>query len=158
VSFKDLGSKYWVNGNDKYDLVSLFDDIELRQSEVKNYIPSISQSHFKFDDSATIIIKRKYYQYLESGNLNLLLNLYSYFKADHLDISKITTVFSELNEKFNGNRTDDVINRMNIAKLDIWGIKKQIVLARVNQSIFRIIKRLTLPVTIVGKIELVDYE
>lgn len=154
VSFKDLASKHWKNGNAKYDIVSLFDDIELRQSEVKNYVPNISQSHFKFDDSTTVIIKREYYQYLESGNLSLLLNLYSYFKADNLDISKITTVFSELNEKYRGNNTEGILERMTVAQKSILWIKKMKAINEMKKVVFKVIRKLTIPINIVGEIKI----
>lgn len=153
VTFKDLNTKHWDNRNDQYDNISLLENIDFNEGLINNYVPSKMQGHYKTDDSSMVIIKRMYYQYLVFGNLNLLVRIYDYSNTNKGDLLPLPELLTQLDNKFNGNRTEEVIKRMKMSKMNIWSIKKQITLERLNRSIFSLIKRLTMPVEIVGEIE-----
>ncbi len=113
LTFNDLRTKYRdKSGNAKYDKISILDNICLTKSELLKFNPGKQQSHYKNESTDEEIIRRTYYSFIETGNEKYFNNIRHSAEAAKIDDSTVITLMHKFNQKYRGDRTTDVLNRM----------------------------------------------
>jgi hypothetical protein len=116
LTFNDLRTKYRdKSGNAKYHKISILDNICLTKSELLKFNPIKQQSHYKNESTDEEIIRRTYYSFLETGNENYFKNIRYSAEAAKMDDSTVIALLHKFNQKYRGDRTAGVLNRMEFA-------------------------------------------
>jgi hypothetical protein len=116
LTFKDLRTKHRdKSGNAKYNEVSILDNICLNKSELLKFNPGKQHSHYKNESTDEDIIRRTYYAFLETGNEKYFNNIRHNAEAAMIDDSTVIALLHKFNQKYRGDRTTDVLNRMEFA-------------------------------------------
>jgi hypothetical protein len=77
---------------------------------------SLQVNHYKNDAVDENIIRQNYFRYLESGNPEYLNNFNLSGKVACFNREQMVALMSKFNRKFMGNRTNEIIARMEHAK------------------------------------------
>jgi hypothetical protein len=109
-----------IHGNPHYKRISVVDDLPIATAEIGQLNHSLQINHYKNDAVDENIIRQNYFRYLESGNPEYLKNLKASFKVGGYNNSQLSAMIDKFNKKFMGNRTQDIIERMEYAKKYIW--------------------------------------
>ena len=104
------------NGNVHCKKVSVVDDLPIVTAEIGQLNPSLQVTHYKNDSVDENIIRQNYFRYLESGNPEYLSNFKSSGKVAGQNKEQLAELISKLNKKFMGNRTAEIVKRMEHAK------------------------------------------
>lgn len=113
LSFYDLRTKkHDHNRNPKYTMVSVLDDIILKKSELLKYFPGKQYQHYKNDNSDEEIIRRTYFQYIQTGNRKYFKNIRNAAEAACMDETQVLNLIRKFNIKYRGDRTNDILHRM----------------------------------------------
>jgi hypothetical protein len=104
------------NGNVHCKKVSVVDDLPIVTADIGQLNPSLQVTHYKNDSVDENIIRQNYFRYLESGNPEYLSNFKSSGKVAGHSKEQLAELLSKLNKKFMGNRTAEIVKRMEYAK------------------------------------------
>lgn len=116
ITFNDtLNSTYDKNRNKRFQSISIIDDLEIDSAEIGKLNPELQTSHYKTKSIDETIMRQNYYMFLETGNKAYLKNLKSSSKVAGYDKSQLINFINSLNNRYNGNRTFEVYERMKLA-------------------------------------------
>jgi hypothetical protein len=117
ITFKDkLVKTGCKNNRPVYLETSVMDEIFIGMAEIGKLNPELRNNHYKYNNLIDEnIIRQIYYRYLETGNKKYLRNLWSIVGIAFIDKRKLTTLFIKFNQRYKGNRTDSIIQRMEFA-------------------------------------------
>ncbi len=112
-----------IHGNSHYKRISVVDDLPISTAEIGQLNLSMQVNHYKNDSIDENIMRQNYFRYLESGNPEYFNNFKSSGKVAGYGKEKLDTLICKFNKKFMGNRTPEIINRMENTKRYISSIK-----------------------------------
>lgn len=113
ITFMDQGSKtYDENRNPQFRKLSIIDDLPLESARIGLLNPTLSKSHYKSESVDENILRLNYYRFLETGHPDYLQNFISSSKVAEFDRFHILEILNKLNRRYNGNRTPEIIHRM----------------------------------------------
>lgn len=107
------------HGNIHFKRISVVDDLPIVTAEIGKLNPSLQINHYKNDSVDENIIRQNYFRYLESGNPEYLKNFKSSGKVAGYKREQLSALISKFNGKFMGNRTSEIVERMEHAKKHI---------------------------------------
>jgi hypothetical protein len=109
-----------IHGNTHYKRISVMDDLPILTASVGQLNHNFQVTHYKNNAVDENIIRQNYIRFLESGNPEYFKNLKGSFKVGGYNNSQLSAMIDKFNKKFMGNRTPDIIERMQYAKKYIW--------------------------------------
>lgn len=116
ITFKDTLSKTIdKNRNSHYKRISIIDDLPIETSEIGRLNPVFCKSHYISKAIDENIMRQNYYMFLDSGNKKYLKNFRYSSSVAGLNNVKMINAIIKLNKKYNGNRTDEIKQRMEYA-------------------------------------------
>lgn len=116
ITFKDTTVRtYDKNRNKHLQSINIIDDLDIETADIGQLNPGIQTSHYKNKSIDENIMRQNYYMFLETGNKRYLRNFKSSGSLAGYNEIKIAEFILRLNEKYNGNRTPEVNNRMKFA-------------------------------------------
>ena len=104
------------HGNVHYKRISVVDDLPITTAAIGQLNQSLRINHDKNDSVDENIIRQNYFRYLESGNPEYLSQFKSSGKVAGYNKEQLSELISKFNKKFMGNRTADIVGRMEHAK------------------------------------------
>jgi hypothetical protein len=116
LTFYDLTDKFYdANRNPIYTSVSILEDLPITTAEIGKVNPDFQINHYKksVDES---ILRQNYYRFLECGNIEYLRNLKASAKAAAKNNNQLLALINKFNNKFMGDRREEIICRMGYAK------------------------------------------
>jgi hypothetical protein len=117
ITFMDMTSKSFDdNRNPQYQKVSIVDDLLLESAEIGRLNQSLQITHYKNESVDENILRQNYYRFLETGHREYLQNFNASGHAAGLNKIQMLGLISKFNCKYKGNRTIDIIERMDTAK------------------------------------------
>jgi hypothetical protein len=105
-----------IHGNSHYKRISVVDDLPISTAEIGQLNPNLQINHYKNDSVDKNIIRQNYFRYLECGNPEYLENFKSSGKVACYSKEQLSALISKFNKNFMGNRTSEIIERMEYAK------------------------------------------
>jgi len=96
--------------------ISVVDDLPITTAAIGQLNQSLQIKHYKNDSVDENIIRQNYFRYLECGNSEYLKNFKSSGKVAGYDREQLSALMSKFNGKFMGNRTTEIVKRMENAK------------------------------------------
>ena len=123
TTFLDNNTKsYDKNRNSQYSKVSLLADLPIETAEIGKLNQELRKTHYISDSVDENIIRQIYYRYLETGIKKYYRNFRSIAGIASIDERKLRNLVNKFNERYRGNRTDSIIQRMEMAQK--WCSKK----------------------------------
>jgi hypothetical protein len=117
ITFMDMTSKSFDdNRNPQYQKVSIVDDLLLESAEIGRLNQSLQITHYKNESVDENILRQNYYRFLETGRREYFQNFNASGHAAGLNKIQLLGLISKFNCKYKGNRTIDIIERMDSAK------------------------------------------
>lgn len=117
IKFKDTQAKTFnEDRNVKYEEVSVIDGLPIETAEIGRLNLELKNNHYK--DNKMVdenIIRQIYYRYLETGNKRYFRNFRSIAGIASIDERKLVNLVTKFNQRYKGNRTDSIIQRMEFA-------------------------------------------
>jgi hypothetical protein len=117
ITFKDRTVKTGCkNKKPVYLETSVMDEILIETAEIGKLNPELQNHHYK--DNKMVdenIIRQIYYRYLETDNKKYFRNFRSYVGIASIDERKLVNLVIKFNERYRGNRTDSIKQRMEFA-------------------------------------------
>ena len=117
IRFKDTQTKTFnKDRNVKYEEVSVIDGLPIETAEIGRLNLELKSNHYK--DNKMVdenIIRQIYYRYLETGNKKYFRNFMSIVSIASIDERKLKNLVIKFNERYKGNRTNAIIQRMEFA-------------------------------------------
>jgi hypothetical protein len=104
------------HGNSHCKRISVVDDLPIATAEIGQLNQNLQINHYKNDSVDENIIRQNYFRYLESGNREYLRILKANVKVAGYAHIQFTEMIDKFNRKFMGNRTQNIIERMNYAR------------------------------------------
>jgi len=115
--FKDTQTKIcYKNRNAKYKEIRITDDLPIETAEIGRLNPEMRNNHYK--DNNLIdenIIRQIYYRFLGNGNEKHIKNFKAYAALAGYDDIRLRNCLIKFNNRYRGNRTDSVKQRMEFA-------------------------------------------
>jgi hypothetical protein len=116
LTFHDLTEKsYDVNRNPDYATVSVLDDLSIATAEIGKVNPAFQINHYKKSVDENIL-RQNYYRFLECGNNEYLRNFKASAKVAAINNNQLLALITKFNNKFMGDRREEIIRRMELAK------------------------------------------
>lgn len=117
ITFMDMTSKSFDdNRNPQYQKVSVIDELLLESAEIGRLNESLRITHYKNESVDENILRQNYYRFLETGHWEYLQNFNASGHVAGLNKIQLLGLISKFNSKYKGNRTIDIIERMDQAK------------------------------------------
>lgn len=104
------------NGNPHYKRISIVDDLPIITAEIGQLNPCLQTTHYKNDSVNENILRQNYYMFLESGNPGYLRNFKASGHVAGSSRNQLLGLINKFNSKYKGNRTIEIIERMERAK------------------------------------------
>lgn len=104
------------HGNTHYKKISVLDDLPIVTAAIGKLNPVLQINHYKNNSVDENIIRQNYFRYLESGNPEYLNHFKSSGKVAGYNKEQLSALISKFNKKFMGNRTTEIVKRMEHAK------------------------------------------
>lgn len=124
--FLDLENKeYDKNRNAQYKKISILDNLQIETSEIGSLNEEIRNTHYKSESVDENIVRQNYYRYLETGNKRYLQNFKSSCSVAGYNSNHILNSVIRFNNRYKGNRTQDVNRRMEYVKRWLKGSATQ---------------------------------
>lgn len=116
ASFLDLTSKeYDASRNAHYKRINIMEDLRIETADIGRLNNEIRNTHYISESVDENIIRQNYYRFLETGNKEYLMNFKSSCSVVGYNLNQILNFISRLNHKYKGNRTKEVLERMQYA-------------------------------------------
>lgn len=116
LTFHDLTEKsYDANRNPDYTTVSVLDDLSIATAEIGKVNPDFQINHYKKSVDENIV-RQNYYRFLECGNIEYLRNFKASAKVAAINNNQLLAMMTKFNNKFMGDRREEIIRRMELAK------------------------------------------
>ena len=116
LTFHDLTEKsYDANRNPDYTAVTVLDDLSIATAEIGKVNPNLQINHYKKSVDENIL-RQNYYRYLECGNDEYLRNFKASAKVAAINNNQLLALINKFNNKFMGDRREEIIRRMELAK------------------------------------------
>ena len=116
LTFYDLTEKFYsANRNPVYTTVSILEDLPIATAEIGKVNPTLQVNHYKKSVDENII-RQNYYRFLECGNNEYLRNFKASAKVAAINNNQLLALITKFNNKFMGDRREDIITRMELAK------------------------------------------
>jgi len=116
ITFYDTAEKYYdTNRNPDYATVSVLDDVSIATAEIGKVNPDFQINHYKKSVDENIV-RQNYYRFLECGNIEYLRNFKASAKVAAINNNQLLALITKFNNKFMGDRREDIITRMELAK------------------------------------------
>lgn len=103
---------YDKNRNLQFSKVNLLSDLPIETAEIGKLNPELRKSHYISDSVDENIIRQIYYRYLETGNKKYFRNFRSIAGIASINERELVNIVTKFNERYKGNRTDSIIQRM----------------------------------------------
>jgi hypothetical protein len=116
LTFYDLTEKFYdANRNPVYTSVSILEDLPIATAVIGKVNPNLQVNHYKksVDES---ILRQNYYSFLECGNIEYLRNFKASAKVATINNNQLLALINKFNNKFMGDRREEIISRMEHAK------------------------------------------
>lgn len=104
-----------IHGNPHFKRISVVDDLPIATAEIGQLNSCLQNNHYKNSAVDENIIRQNYFRYLESGNPEYLRNIKSSGKVAGYKKEQLSALLIKFNRKFMGNRTTNIIKRMEYA-------------------------------------------
>ena len=116
TTFVDLQSKSFdQNRNPSYNKINIIDDLPLEIAEIGNLSSVPGNSHYKTETTDENIIRQNYYRFLETANPEYFRIFKASCAVAGFNRNKIANFINKFNSNYRGNRTTDVLERMEYA-------------------------------------------
>lgn len=116
LTFHDLTEKsYDANRNPDYTTVSILEDLPIATAEIGKVNPNLQINHYKKSVDENIL-RQNYYRFLECGDIEYLRNFRASAKVAAISNNKLLSLINKFNNKFMGDRRQEIISRMEHAK------------------------------------------
>lgn len=116
LTFQDTAEKYYdVNRNPDFATVSILDDLSIATAEIGKVNPDFQINHYKKSVDENIV-RQNYYRFLECGNIEYLRNFKASAKVAAINNNQLLSLINKFNNKFMGDRREEIIRRMELAK------------------------------------------
>ena len=116
ITFLDMMKKeYDENRNPYYQQVNVTDDLPIEFANIGKLNNSIRVSHYKTDSVDENILRMSYYKYLEADNKKYFQIFKASGKVAGYSGSQLSDLIVKFNRKYNGNRTPEILHRMDVA-------------------------------------------
>ncbi len=113
LTFKDLQTKRFDNQrNKKHDKIFILRDYCSQVKVLPTYPVTKQSHHYKTNNSEEKSMHLLYIEYLESGKEYLLPIISSLINGMKLNNAQVVQMINKLNKTYNGDRTDDILERM----------------------------------------------
>lgn len=113
LTFFDLREKmYDHNRNAKFKKVSLMDNLNLDKSELLKFDSPRHRQHYKIENTDEDILRKTYYQFLETGNVKYYKNIRNNAEAAQINNAKVLTLLNKFNQRYRGDRLPVIMDRM----------------------------------------------
>jgi len=114
--FLDLKNKeYDSNRNAHYKRINILEDLPIETAEIGILNIEIRNKHYISESIDENIIRQNYYRFLETGKKEYLLNFRSSCSVAGYNLNQILNYTSRFNQGYKGNRTHEVLERMQYA-------------------------------------------
>ncbi len=122
ITFKDTDKKTIdKNRNSHFQEVSVIDDLPIETAKIGNMNPELRNNHYKTVAIDESIMRQNYYLFLESGNKKYFHNFKSSSTLAGIKGTQLENFIVRLNQRYKGNRTHDIHQRMQFAMRKIPG-------------------------------------
>jgi hypothetical protein len=122
ITFKDTtSSTFDINRNKKFESISIIDDLDIESAEIGELNTEMRTSHYNSQSVDENIMRQNYYMYLETGNKQYFRNFKSSSAVAGYNANQLLNFVSKHNNRYNGNRTKEIQNRMDFALSSISG-------------------------------------
>jgi len=122
ITFKDTSSNTFDNNrNKKYQTISIIDDLNIETAEIGILNPEMHVSHYKNQSVDENIMRQNYFLFLETGNRKYFRNFISSSRVAGYSTSQLLNFLHKHNNRYNGNRTQKIHDRMDFAIRSITG-------------------------------------
>ena len=113
TSFLDLKDKvYDENRNAHYRRINILDDLPLETADIGNLNKEIRNNHYISESIDENIIRQNYYRFLETGKKEYFQNFRLSCSVAGYNLNQVLYYISRFNHSYKGNRTQEVIERM----------------------------------------------
>ena len=117
TSFLDLKSKvYDESRNAHYKRISILDDIPIETADIGILNEELQNFHYTSESIDENIIRQNYYRFLDTGNKKYFMNFRSSCSVVGYDLTQMIDHILRFNIGYKGNRTQEVLERMQYAK------------------------------------------
>lgn len=116
ITFKDTESdSYDINRNKQFKSESIIDDLDIDTAEIGKLNPELRANHYKNPSVNENIMRQNYYMYLETGNKKYFKNFKSSGSVAGFNKYELLNFVNKQNTRYNGNRTQEILDRMEFA-------------------------------------------
>ena len=122
ITFKDTSSRTFdINRNKICQSISIIEDLNIDTAEIGVLNPEMRVSHYKNKSIDENIMRQNYFLFLETGNKKYFRNFKSSGSVAGYNRGQLINFVHRLNSKYNGNRTGEIIQRMEYGQKYISG-------------------------------------
>lgn len=116
ITFKDTYSNTFdMNRNKMYPKINIIDDLNIETAEIGILESQMRFSHYKNTSIDENIMKQNYFLFLETGNKKYFRNFISSSRIADYSKSQLLNFLNKHNPRYNGNRTQEIHDRMEFA-------------------------------------------
>lgn len=116
ITFLDMITKeYDENRNPHFQHVNVTDDLQIEFANIGKMNSCLQVNHYKTDLVDENILRMNYYKYLETDNKKYFRIFKASGKVGGYSGSQLSDLITKFNRKYNGNRTPEILHRMDIA-------------------------------------------
>lgn len=122
ITFKDTSlSTFDQNRNKQYQDISIIDDLNIDTADIGKLNLELRLSHYKNPSVDENIMRQNYFLFLETGNKKYFRNFKSSSAVAGYNRIQLANFISKHNNRYNGNRTWEIHERMEFALGSISG-------------------------------------
>lgn len=121
ITFLDRETKtYDENRNPHWSGISIVDDLPIKSIEIGRLNKDLLVNHYKTGNIDENIMRQNYYKFLESGNRKYFQNFKASGSVAGYNRELMGQFIKKFNNKYNGNRTSEITDRMEYAVRSIF--------------------------------------